>query len=251
MSEQNNKDPKLTREEWLKSDSLSEAERKALEERFVEEDFESKALKGRTFLDSEQDAADLLAELDSAITNQYDSKVETATVSSKVMPIRRWLSYAAAVLLLLTAAWWLWPKSINGENLYASYYAPYPNELTITSMGSNAPESSILEIMRPYNAGRYSEAAEKIGNYLSDHPTESALQLYYGISLLENQRSDAAIEALKKAKQYPDFSETANWYLALAYVRGNRVEEAKPILKKLTISNSSFKENAKQLLQAL
>jgi len=201
MSEQNKKDKKLSREEWQQYNELSEVEKKAMEARFSEEAFETQALKGRTFLESEEDAADLLAELDAAISSTYKEESGEQAVEHKVRRLPRWFSYAAAILIVVLTIWWLWPGTVQGEQLYADYFQAYPNELTITSMGSNDENSRLSEIMKPYNAKRYEEAVEKMAAYLNEKPEAYALQLYYGISLLETQQPEKAILAFERARQ--------------------------------------------------
>lgn len=252
MSEQN-KD-KLDRENWVKHprETSSNAESGFPDEKSVD-DWEAIARRGRSLLQDEAEAAALLQGIDEAIGQQFGEGTHPITEAGKTSPFR-WLSIAASILFTLLIAWWLWPKTTNDEQLYATYFTHLDNDLSVNLMGDTNVDE-LTEALRPYNARRYTDAAQRIGDYLDRHAEPAAIRLYYGISLLESGSVREAIDQLKQFKNTStnsnNYVEATDWYLALAYLRSDQQEAASLLLQSIANTQHPYAAQAKALLQAL
>lgn len=161
MSKQN-KD-KINREDWLSHDPAS-GEEPSSAGKGTPDEWESRALRGRELLGSEDEARDLLGEIDEAIESTYGDGTIRQLPDKKNRPLRRWLSIAAGIVLLLTAAWWLIPGSDNTQTLFAAHFEHLDNDLRPFTMGddaSNFPDE-LKESLRSYHARRYEEAVQTL-----------------------------------------------------------------------------------------
>ncbi|PHN03726.1 tetratricopeptide repeat protein [Flavilitoribacter nigricans] len=248
MSEQN-KD-KLSREDWLKDQQETGTNfRSEFPEEKSAEDWEAIARRGRALLSDEAEADDLLRGIDEAIDQQYGGPDPQLERTAKLRSFR-WLGIAAGVLLALAAAWWLWPGKGGPDQLYNTYFSHLENDLSVNLMG-DGNKDELNAILRPYTARRYAEAAQRIGAYLEGHQAPAALRLYYGISLLE---SGAEREAIAQFKQIDpsntdsNYSAAAEWYLALAYLKTEQLEEARSLLQNLADTQNPYRDQAKSLM---
>lgn len=253
MSEQN-KDKELDRENWLKHDQPSPADGATAHfssSSAEPDEWEKRALRGRSLLPDEATAESLLRDLDEAIDSQYGTTIPAVLPERKLRPLR-WWGVAAAVVLLLLAGWWFWPRP-SGADLYSAYFSHRTSDLATRTMGAGN-EDELARILLPYDAHRYDEAVESIGSYLQQHPEMDALRLYYAISLLENNRTEEAITQLGQLKQTQlssDYLQAADWYLSLAYLKAGQEAAAKAILQTIAGSTNPYQAQAKALLGAL
>ncbi|MEZ4994444.1 MAG: hypothetical protein R2824_28750 [Saprospiraceae bacterium] len=116
MSKQN-KD-KTSREDWLSHDPASSDDPVHTGTGQVDE-WESRALRGRELLTNEEEAAGLLGEIDAFIDRDFGENLLRELPGKPVFPLRRWLSIAAAILLVVLAGWWLVSRPGGGtEQLF-------------------------------------------------------------------------------------------------------------------------------------
>lgn len=254
MSEPKDNKPNLSRKEWLEGLSeLSREDKQALKQRLSEQPFEKKALRGRTNITDKTDAEALLTGLDKAIEARYGLQGKKMQ-ETKLRLLNKWWSIAAGFLILLAIGWWLWPKTTNTESIYATYFSPYPNDLTITPMGDSGSSGTLDEVMRPYNTGNYEEAAKRMQNYLEAETELEAVWLYYGICLMQIgdlEEAKAVLSTSKELPLAPHYNEAISWYLGLTYLKGQQINDAKAIFMDIAASESHFQEQAKTLLKKL
>lgn len=252
MSERNKDN--LSRKDWLSHDpAIPESGPPA--GKGTPEEWEDRARRGRALLPSEEDASDLLAELDAAIDEQYGDNPIRELPGKSANPLRRRLAIAAAVLLAILAAWWLIPGAVNTERLFAAHFTHLDNSLSVTLMSdAGQPEDALARSLRPYNTRDYAAAVQSLRAYLDQHPDSTAVRLYYGISLLADHQPDQAIEQLdqvQRADLHRDFRESADWYTALAELRADHKAAAIDILKTITKQSHAYRAEAETLLSAL
>ena len=232
-------------------DRLSAADRAALEKRLQSEPALAEELRRRRELQAAigtSDTAGMKAELQA-----LEARLATPT---KVMPLRRnrlrlWLA-AASVALLVLAGGWLFRQfntATGPADLYAAYYAPYPNALAPVVRGETdlTPRE---RAMAAYEGGDYAGAAAQLAA-LPDPNLDS--QFYQAVSLLGSARTGEAIELLERlSSERFDYQSQAWWYLALANLRAERVGEARAALEALRASDGDYRTaEVATLLEAL
>lgn len=245
----NNKNP-LTRAQWLKGEGLENNADDSNLEPSPEAAFEAHALKGRTLLANEEEAQALLADLDQAI-------METLTKSpKKPAPSGRWkwILFGIITIVLFFLIWWFWPTKTTEQQLYANYFTPLENDITITPMGEETAPQKLDEIFRLYDRGAYEESIPLMESFLAQNPQADSIRLFYGVSLLEVERYTEATEVLTQTTSdlSPSFyQQAATWYLALAWIKREQTTKAIPLLQQLSNSESFYRASAKKLLDQI
>lgn len=182
-----------------------------------------------------------------------------------VIPMKRILAIAAAVLLLTATAWWLWfsPEAISPDEAYAKYYKPERTHLKailadLESFGMVADttaEDSLREALLLYDNFDYDAAIEALDNYLLNHPDDDTARLYLGLSHLNQSRYTLAAKILSPLSIKEDFSlkNEAKWYLGLCYLKfDKKTKEAIQLFEILAVSSEfERREEAKGMLLLL
>ncbi len=104
-----------------------------------------------------------------------------------------------------------------------------------------------------YKDRNFTAAAPFFSKYISKVPADFEAVYLAGISYLEINQFEKAIEAFKKVRINSEkHYEKATWYLALSYLREQQPDQAKTILKELIASASPYKiEEAKKILSKI
>lgn len=233
------------------------------------DDFARMAARGREELGSEEEAHDLLNELDGLLAQRFGATENKAGADAgakemgskqggaKVRSLRTWYAAAATILLLLAAGYWWTMRSpdFNAETAYAEAFSPYANELSGRSMGNTTPidtmDATLAAALLAYDRRDYGTAADSFAVYLRPAPA-AAPSLYYGISLLADEQPNAALNILSELQSDPNYGDPARWYAALAQLRKGDVTAARSSLAAIANNNNSlFQTKAQTLLNTL
>lgn len=158
-------------------------------------------------------------------------------------------SIAAAIVVFILASFAIIlyvSKDSASEKLYAEYFQAYPNIIAPNVRGDQSEKAS-LEAFVHYDLENYAYAAELFDRLYKETHEPYAL-LYCGISYLADGQASKAIHQLKQVEHY---SEIAQWYLALAYLKSDQTKYAKEILLQLADQETEFTPSAEELLQKL
>lgn len=253
MSEQNKN--RLSREDWAKQpqDYDPEIQPELDAAKGTADEWEARALRGRALLRDEAAAESMLQDLDAAIDSSFGSTSSPSIKPKKRGALLTWLSVAAGFLLLALAVWFFRPAKPGQEGLYARYFTPAQNDLSVSLMGDQEADP-LTAALRPYNARRYAEAVQSIGNYLQTHTEPRAIRLFYGISLMETGAPADAIRQFREldhAEVEVYYRQAADWYLALAYLRAGQREAAEAALRTISNPGHLYYQQAVSLLQEL
>lgn len=174
--------------------------------------------------------------------------IERQTPNRKI-----WLVAASITLLVaLTFSYIYFNKDYSSEELYANYYQPAKN-VVHPIVRNNDSQTDKNKAFIAYQKEDY-VTAEKLFSSLYMSTKNSELLFYEGITLLELNKVDGAILKFKSHLNYSDaVSEMTNWYLALAYLKQNDIQNTKTILTEI-VNNEALnykKEDAKTLLKKL
>jgi len=193
------------------------------------------------------------------------TKASTIKKEAKVRRIgfSRVLAYAASVALVLFAGWWVFSSQpTQPEQLFANNFSIHQDVLSVeiedrlaeTGFGTNKEALNNLQIaIDNYNSGRYQEAVDQFSAFQANAPQDglaSYASFYKAIASLKLNNAEVAetaLEALVKQKDRFPLAEDAKWYLALTYLKQEKIANAYPFLKELSVSGA-YKEKATQLL---
>ncbi|MEL7162763.1 MAG: hypothetical protein AAFN92_18540 [Bacteroidota bacterium] len=223
------------------------------------DDFARQAARGREELGSEEEARELLGEIDGLLEERFSDTGAHAGAKSvgKVRSLRRYYAIAAALLLLLAVGYWWTTRqpAFDAETVYASAFSPYANELNGRTMGEADPADTLAPTLRAallaYDRRDYAQAADSFAVHLNQAPA-SGPELYYGISLLAAGRTTAARDVLAPLRTDPDYGDPARWYHALALVRQPDLTAARAALTAISRdTRSRFRTRATDLLTTL
>ncbi|MCF8233297.1 MAG: hypothetical protein K9G67_03955 [Bacteroidales bacterium] len=172
-------------------------------------------------------------------------------------------SYAAVITLLLgIGIYFIFFYQSKPQRLYEEYFQPYPNQITEGTRGSVSailtalPEpqkDTIIRAMHAYeNIDFYTTVAllETVDLNIKSYPE---LLFYLSVGQLGAGKVKHAISNFRQLKKMPDqyFSKEIDWYLALAYLRSDQPEKAKPHLQSIIQNRLPQMQEAKSILHEL
>ncbi len=154
---------------------------------------------------------------------------------------------AAAVLVLLTAAWLFFLRPPQHERLYAQY-----RDLPKASFAVRGADGIITaeRAAEAFNRKQYEEALLLIREYLAQNPEDVEARYFEGLSLLELSRSAEARAVLAQIEKVPAWADEARWYVALSYLRENEMELCRQQLEQIP-AESGRHAQAQQLLKRI
>ena len=155
---------------------------------------------------------------------------------------------AAAVLLLLVMAWFYRVSATTTpEQLFATYYEPYPNVVHPIVRQQNTADSLTLAFSA-YEQGNYPEAAQRLEELLAidDQPI---WRFYLAQSQLSLGQYEAAKAQLRRLPATSfRFRAQALWYQALLSLQEGNTVAAKDFLTELRQFDPVFKQEAVETL---
>jgi len=151
---------------------------------------------------------------------------------------------AAAAVIIFVGTFWLESRSSSTEQLFAKHFTPDPGLPTTMGVTKNF---EFYDAMVNYKQGEYKTAISKWQTLLSSDQQNDTLHYFMGVAHLADGDEKKAINYLKNLteKESISFKKETAYYLGLAYLKADNVEDAK---KYLTFSGT---ESATQLLSEL
>lgn len=147
-----------------------------------------------------------------------------------------WLALAASVLILIgVSTWAIFYTGTSAQKVYAENFRPDPGLPTI--MGT-ASQYEFYDGMVSYKRKDYTEAISRWEPLYAANPKNDTLVYFLGVANLANGNVRQAENYLKMAKEKTEsvFYEDIQYYLALAYLKENKIKEAKDVLSQSTSS---------------
>ena len=161
---------------------------------------------------------------------------------------RNILKYAAVLTILLCSVFVAQNYlGTDQSELFASYYKPYDSNVM---RGQGSEMKSFNDALFSYSSEEYAEADAEFSK-LSDVSTDA---LFFGsICKLELGLYDNAISGFSKIKdQDSKYSEDAEWYLAMTYLKKGENAKLESLLEEMSSENShAYSDRAKNLLTDL
>ncbi|MEM0995397.1 MAG: hypothetical protein AAGI49_20355 [Bacteroidota bacterium] len=167
-------------------------------------------------------------------TSSESAKVIPLAPKKRATPIRRYLSLAASLAVLVIAGIFLW-QNLNraGQDYFAEYYQAYPNDIAPITKGEAVSLTDLAQALQTYERREYA-AALRLFEAL---PTQSdTTRFYRSMIALELEDPATAIQNLAAIRQNTTstFQQAAAWYLTLAYLKQGDTENAQAILNTIT-----------------
>ncbi len=161
----------------------------------------------------------------------------------------RIMSIAAAILLLATLTFILWPKTdLSPQQLAQAHLTtPYPAPSPV--MGNETRDAQWREARVAYAQGQYETAASLLNRMIANGDSLPETAFYLGLSFLYQTppNYELAINSFSTIEGL--YREAADWYTALAHIRHGNAQAAVPFLEK--IQDPRRKVDAEKLLQGI
>ena len=178
-----------------------------------------------------------------SITSFHD-EISQEKKSIKTLP--KWWAIAASILLLVGISLLMVLKmdqENSAQKIFAENFKPDPG--LPTTMGKNS-DYEFYSGMVSYKQKKYAEAISQWEPLYEAAPQNDTFTYFLGVAHLahgDTQQAEKYLE-LSSDKKDTAFKEETDYYLALTYLKENKVKEAKKVLK-----NSSYPPNIKLLEQ--
>lgn len=169
------------------------------------------------------------------------------TPSKSLSFFPNWWLVAASATLIVSLGYFFYLNNSSLDITFNEFYEPYP--AISVQRGHTTDINSALKL---YSHGKYKEAIDVFGDLtLSDNPT---YYLYLGNCYLQTKNPDKAIEVFKAVSSKSDdtiLKQSAQWYLALAYLKKEDLQQTRNTLKEIIQKQGIYTEHAEKLLREL
>lgn len=244
--------------EALWQGQLQHPEKTTLEKRLVEDQVFFQAAQAWKKLSQEgfkptQAESEALNRIKNRLRNYDSAKVINIQESTKKrlqeQPFKNrrilYLSLAAAIILLLL---WLSPL-----NTWLQPISPYKQHFAHLSRDNANLGTDIQSAEEAYDLKQYGKAYPGLLAAVAENG-DSLNYLYAGVAALGSNQAEAARVIFETVLNKPNWALYQNeirWYLALAYLEGKRIEEARPLLQVLYQEQGEYSQNAALILENL
>jgi tetratricopeptide (TPR) repeat protein len=163
----------------------------------------------------------------------------------------RYLTLAATLVLGVGAAVFL-TRPGPGEALFARHFEPYPGTRPVVR-GAAADDDGRSNALALYEARDYRGALAAFEASRAREPVDPAVLFYSGLSRLALGQARAATRDLEQVAGLgdKDLQAPAEWYLALAYLRGHDLAAARSRLERIAEAGGFYQAKARALLSEL
>lgn len=178
-----------------------------------------------------------------------DKSTTTTTTTAKVFSLRKVLSIAAAVSLLLVSLWWIM-RPPTTQNIYANYFEKAKDRALVNEVG-NLGFAKLLYHNQLHQAlvfyhqeqPNYEQALPLFEQYLKEAPITDTYytkgQFFYALTLMELNQFDKTIPVLETlSQQKNDYQTKATFNLALAYLKTGQLSVIEGLLDRITTEDS-------------
>lgn len=181
-------------------------------------------------------------------------KAEEAYFNSSSTKIKKIVVYAGSIAALLVLGLFVFVQ-LNKDLDTKSLYAEHKNWNDLPSLTLRDGATSLAEGEKLFRKKEYDAALTIFKSYISKNSIQGNPQvlLYTGVTQLELDQNEAAITSFEQLLDSKTLDASkAYWYLSLAYLKINKVEEAKKQLQSLSKNPQNYKyKEAKELLSRL
>lgn len=173
-------------------------------------------------------------------------------LESSKKPFKYWAVAAGLVLLLsISFTWFLTQEKQSNEELFIAYFEPYRNIVHPIVRGESSSDVQ-TKAFEAYEEKDFDKSITLFNNILKKDSSNTVIAFYKANALLQKNQTTEAISIFKENIKSSESLQDKNlWYLALAYVKENNIEEATKTLNQLIALSDYKSEEAKILLKKL
>ena len=193
-----------------------------------------------------------------SIQNTSWSTAAQASAPAVAIQVSMWprFAYAAAAVVTLLIAAYLFMMPPSLQTLVADNTGNYPNKMKFKSLGDEvaAVPAEVIRAFGLYDQQKFREAAEALQPIVAANADRMDYRFYYGISLVQSKQYPEAVAALTPLVQSPDERRIpALYYLGLALAGNNDLEGARKNLQEYVNSPEgvTYREQARKVLEGL
>lgn len=228
---------------------LSEAEHKAFENRLTSDDeFAAFVATYREVQQSLQAKADREAgenRLKDTLDDITSEHFKHDKKSAKIISMRAvYWAAAASILLIISSIFIIRQNSTPTYNEYAHY-----EPLVLASRGD--ADQLKNSAAHAFNDQEYKQAASYLEELQQLQPNNPQIQIYWALSLIETEQYSKGDSLLQHVGQMESlYAQNARWYLALSYLKQNKIKACQAQLEKIKQGELHYEE-ALELLDEL
>jgi tetratricopeptide (TPR) repeat protein len=141
-------------------------------------------------------------------------------------------------------------KSGHQPDLYAKYFEPFDSPGSGITRSSENIMTEKAEAYEAYDAGNYVLAAELFEKALAKKDEPIAQLCLANAYMALNDFEKAEAKLIEMHKEHAELVTQTKWYLALVYIKQNKLEKARATLWEISDS-STYGEKAKKVLKEL
>jgi len=162
----------------------------------------------------------------------------------------QYLSAIAAIVIIgLFSQVFLSRIKNDPARIYSEYYRTYPNvSIPISRSEENSENPYYL-----YETGDFRGALSEFKSLIEAEPGNETVLFYAAITCMELLDFDNAIKYLEivAGEDQNRFTRPSYWYLSLAYINSENIEEASAWLEKLAEGDDIYSNDAKKILKRI
>ena len=194
-----------------------------------------------------------LQELDAALPELTAADAHPIVMRPLVTPNKFLLMKVAAVVLLVvvsTVVLFQWEQPSGPQDLFVEHFDPFENQFVSAKRGDDVSADPLVKAFQAYDNQDWQGAIDGFEKILDQE--ENLMVLFYlGNAQLALSDSKSAIKTFERFLEISkDSIRDAKWYLAMALLKEDRVDEALSTLQEL-IQDKQYGEDAKTILRKL
>lgn len=183
------------------------------------------------------------------LLTDFENEVSPEKIKTKNFPAK-WLVAASIAVLLVLSYLFIFNQNLTPQELFTTSFEPYPN-VVAPNIRSSAEDNPKKDAFEAYEIADYEKAAQMFP-MLYEETGDSYYLFYTANALIELNRAAEAIPLLQEHFKTKDrLSDKSHWYLAMAYLQTDDVQNAIIMLQKVVDGNEYDVEKAKDLLKSL
>lgn len=179
------------------------------------------------------------------IAESHERYTSNTVVEKKQRTIALYLKIAASILLVMSvgAFFWLSEKNSTHQELFEAYFIPYEAPVNFRSDTSPYTDEDWKQALMLYDNKQYVEAIPYLNKVVAEKPGNTLALFLRGVSYLAIDSMAAAEKDFNAIiiQENNLFAEQAKWYLALTYLKADKVEPAKALLHELAKEKTTSK----------
>jgi tetratricopeptide (TPR) repeat protein len=202
----------------------------------------------------EKDVMDLRTSLTSLVKDSNSTEIRGMRSSlSLKLNSRFWYAVAASIVVLVGINILFYSQSSTNPKIYSEFYQPHEYNNGLTRSAMNAEELLINQALTMLSLKEYDKALKLFSDILVKDNKNPAANFYAGTIYQVKEKYVDAIQSYIKVIEEGDnlFTEQADWYLGLCYLKMDQREKAIGKFYKISKGNGYYHQQSISILNKL